>query len=221
MTPLKVSLSSSTRASIRLRTSFHVVAPTSLASQLATRLLGLLLGLACVVTPFADLEVRYGLRVTKNFNPYTNAAIDTEAFDNAPILRRGSEAGLETFLVATGAEATEWGIGNSVALAWRFAERWALSVGFDFMVAISYLDNTPVDAYASPYAQPNRGVSELMRGDLQLSFQPFPYLGIALGTATEQAPLGPDNTAVRSPWWDGGNGASNRQVFYLDIVGSM
>ena len=225
LVPLKVvfggTSASDVTPSIELRTTFDLFAPTSLASQMATRLLGLQLGVACVARPVKGVEVGYGLKVTKNFNRFNNTVIDARTFAQPPVARAGDPAAVDDFLIATGAGVTEWGVGNSFNLSWRFVERWTLSLGFDLLVAIAYQRDIPIDAFSSPYAQPNRGTSEIMRGSFGISFEVSPNLSLTLGTFTEQEPLQADNVGIRSPWWDSDNGAANRQVIYLDIVGSI
>jgi|GEM_PF-1774432 len=213
--------SSSSPASLSVTTWFDFVFPSSLQSQLATQLVGLRLGGMVSFNPFDWLEIGYSLGVTKNFNSYPNTVIDERDFDTPPRARAGDPAGIDTFLIATGNGATEWGVSNTAYLSFYFLERLTLYFGFSMTHAFTYLRDIPKDGLSSPYAEANRGQTDLMQGIIELSVVVHKHLSVALGTLTLQAPYAPDNTTLRSPFWDATNGSANRQVIYLDIIGRM
>lgn len=212
---------SSAPAIFELTTAFDLIFPASLASQIATKYLGLRLEVAATFAPFDWLEVGYTLGATKNFNRFPNTVINASDFSAPPVARAGGAAGVDTLLIATGQGVTEWGVSNTVHLGFSFLERVNITVEFGITHAFTYLRNIPKDALSSPHAQANRGRSEVMTGSIELAVDIIEHLSVAIGTITEQAPYSPDGETLRSPFWDATNGAANRQVIYLDIIGSM
>ncbi len=212
---------SDSSASLALNAWFDLVLPASLASQIATKYLGLRFGAEATFSPFDWLELGYELSVTKNFNALPNTVIDARDFSAPPKARAGDPAGVDTFLIATGAGVTEWGVGNSVYLSFSFLERLTLYVEFNITHAFTYLRDIPKDELSSPFAHANRGRSEVMGGTIELAIELMDHLSVAIGTVTEQTPYSLDGQTLRSPFWDGTNGATNRQVIYLDVTGTM
>ena len=194
--------------------------PTSKASEIGKKILGLRLGLTTTFKPLKWLQVRYSFDAIKNFNEFTNPVLEKGNF-NIPLLGRagGSEL-VADGLVATGAGINEWLLTHRATLAFTWAKKWNASIEFFYYQNFAY-QSFAKDALSSPNAKAGRGYSDLMWGTIEISYDILDQLSIALGTITEQTPLSPDNKSYRFPWWDTTNGADNRQVFYLDVVGTF
>ncbi len=194
--------------------------PTSWASRLTTKVLGMSGGFTTAIAPLDWLEIHYRFGVTKNFNQYTHAVVDTDDFASPPVSRAGGAEALAESLLATGSAATSHLIDNELGATFTLFDVVSFGITWEMLHAFSY-GNYPLDKWSSPYATAGRGQTDIMIGTLEVGWEVFDYFSLALGTVVEQAPKSADNQDFRFPWWDTTNGASNRQLFYLDAIGSF
>ena len=194
--------------------------PTSLNSWHVGKIAGLKLGKTTTWSPLAWLDLDLRASLTKNFNLYTNAVLDADNFDIAPLSRAGGAEDLAEGRVATGGGVTSWFAVWGMGVTFTALEALTFWIDFEMLHLFSY-DAIPLDAYSSPYAHEGRGQSDLMYGTIEVAYEVIEGLTLALGTMVEQTPMSDDNSAHRFPWWDTTNGSANRQVFYLDVIGSF
>lgn len=198
----------------------HLAFPTSWASRVTTKVLGLHAGLTTTVAPLDWLEVYWSLGFTKNFNLYTNAVLDDGDFSHPPLARAGGAEAVAEGLTATGSAPTSHSLANELGVSATFLE--VLSVGLTWQIVNAWTyANYPIDQWSSPHAVAGRGRLDVMVGTIDVTWEVLDYLSLSVGTTTEQAPKTADNTGFRFPFWDTTNGAANRQVFYLDVTGSF
>lgn len=197
--------------------------PTSKASQISNKVMGLGLSVAGTFIPTDFMTLSYGFGVTKNFNQYTQQALDTSNFSAPLPSRAGGVEQLADGLVALGGSNLEWSVSHDLSLgfAWPVGlGDMGLTIGWTYFQSFTYANNTK-DEFASVNAQAGRGYTDLMRGVFELSWDPIPQFGVALGWLVDQTPKTADNEDFRFPWWDTTNGADNRQTFYLDLVANF
>jgi len=197
-----------------------LVLPTSLESQYVGKYLGMKAGVGVTYEPIDWLAVDARASVTKNLNAYTTAVLAAEDFDRPPLSRAGGAEAVGATRIATGGGVTSWYTTWGLGATFTALEVLSFLIDFEMLHSFGY-QTIPLDAYSSPYAQAGRGQSDLMYGTLEVSWEALEYLTVALGTLVEQAPLSDDNTRARFPFWDTSNGSENRQVFYLDVTGSI
>ena len=207
-------------AFLKFSTTAELFLPTSRNSQMATKYLGTRLYLTAGFEPLSWLSLSYQFAGTKNFNRSNNYVLDPKDFSIAPISRAGGAEALSDGLVATGVSPTEWSIYNRGILELKFLEKFTFTIDFVYTQAWGY-QSFPIDELSSPNAKAGRSYSDLTDGTLELNYDVTDYLGVALGTVTEQLPKTSDNKEFRFPFWDTSNGAANRQTFYLDVVGTF
>jgi len=197
--------------------------PTSKASQISNKIMGLGLSVAGTFIPTDFMTLSYGFGVTKNFNQYTQQALDTSNFSAPLPSRAGGVEQLADGLVALGGSNLELSVSHDLSLgfAWPVGlGDMGLTIGWTYFQSFTYANNTK-DEFASVNAQAGRGYTDLMRGVFELSWDPIPQFGVALGWLVDQTPKTSDNEDFRFPWWDTTNGADNRQTFYLDLVANF
>ena len=106
------------------------------------------------------------------------------------------------------------------AVADRYERRFGVTLDWTLVHSWTY-QRFPADALSSPYAQESRGLSDSMVGSLEFSVEVLDQLSVGVGTLVEQTPKTLDNERFRFPFWDTTNGAANRQVFYVDVIGTL
>ena len=194
--------------------------PTSYYSQLTTKILGLHVNTSAGIEPLEWLSGELRVAVAKNFNQYTNAVLDTDSFDVPLLTRAGGRETIAQGRLALSSGATSHIVSWGTGVTFTFLEDFSATLDFEMVHAFSY-QQIPKDHLSSPYAQDGTGQSDLMYGTIEFGWEIMEYLSLGLGTVTEQTPLTPDGTGARFPWWDTTNGSANRQVFYLDVIGSF
>lgn len=194
--------------------------PTSLESIHVGKLFGVTAGVSVAVEPLAWLYADVRTSFTKNVNLTTHAVLEADRFDVAPLSRAGGAEAIAEGRVAIAGGLTSWYAVWGAGVTFTPVERFSILIDFEMLHLFSY-DTIPLDAYSSPYAHEGRGQSDLMYGTIELAYALIEGLSLALGTVVEQEPLSADNTSPRFPWWDTTNGSANRQVFYVDVIGSF
>lgn len=194
--------------------------PTSRVSDLTRKIIGTRLSATMAFEPLNFMKLDYSFTATKNFNRYTNSAVDTTDFDFPALSRAAGPEQVTEGLVATGKQITEWALAHRVGLTFTFLDDFAVELHWYYFQNFTY-QGFEVDEFSSPHATGGRGYSDLMWGVIEVSYSVTDYLGVALGTLTEQTPKTSDNQDFRFPFWDTTNGSANRQTFYLDVVGTF
>jgi hypothetical protein len=194
--------------------------PTSLESIHVGKLFGVSAGLSVTVEPTPWLYTEVRTAFTKNVNLTTHAVLDAEGFDLAPLSRAGGAEAIAEGRVATAGGLTSWYAVWGAGMTFTPVADFSILIDFEMLHLFSY-DAIALDEYSSPYAHEGRGQSDLMYGTIEFGYEVIDGLGLALGTMVEQEPLSADNTSPRFPWWDTTNGSANRQVFYVDVLGSF
>ena len=194
--------------------------PTSLESIHVGKLFGITAGVSVAIEPLAWLYADVRTSFTKNVNLTTHAVLDADNFDLAPLSRAGGAEAIAEGRVATAGGLTSWYAVWGAGVTFTPVDNFTILIDFEMLHLFSY-DAIPLDAYSSPYAHEGRGQSDLMYGTIEFAYEVIDGLGLALGTVVEQEPLSADNKSPRFPWWDTTNGSANRQVFYLDVIGSF
>lgn len=207
-------------ARLSLGGSAYVALPTSRYSRFSGKTLGLHGGLAATWTPWSTLEVSYGAGITKSFHRYGSAVLDAGDFTLPPLSRTAGPEQVAEGLTATGEGVDSFVVDHGPSVSFTFVETLTASVALELIHAFRG-QSFPDDALTSPYADPGRGQTDIMYGSMELSWQALEPLSLALGTLVEQAPKTADNTGFRFPFWDTTNGADNRQIVYLDLIGSF
>ena len=197
-----------------------LILPTSLESIHVGKILGVHTGVTLSIEPLDWLYLDLRTSVTKNLNLSTHAILEAERFDLAPLSRSGGAEAIAEGRVATAGGLTSWFCVWGMGVAFTPVAGLEILVDFEMLHLFSY-DQIPLDEYSSPYADEGRGQSDLMYGTIEVSYEVIKGLTLALGSLVEQAPLGLDNESARFPWWDTTNQSANRQVFYLDVLGSF
>ena len=197
-----------------------LILPTSLESIHVGKVLGVHAGVALSIEPLDWLYLDMRTSFTKNFNLSTHAILEAERFDLAPLSRAGGAEAIAEGRVATAGGLTSWFCVWGMGVAFTPVKDLEILIDFEMLHLFSY-DRIPLDQYSSPYADAGRGQSDLMYGTIEVSYGLLEGLRLALGTLVEQEPLSADNTSPRFPWWDTTNQSANRQVFYLDVIGSF
>jgi hypothetical protein len=198
---------------------FRIGLPTSLLSQLETRILQARMDLNTVWMPTRWLRINYFFSIYRNFHRYTNRVVDTSDFDLPPTTRSGGAEALGGALLATGVGNAQWQLLHGVGVT--FAAKGFYAAFNWFLLQTYGYQHFSQDAQSSPYGLDGRARLDLMVGAIELGYSVNRYFTIALGSTTLQSPLTADNKHPRFPFWDTTNGSSNRQVFYLDLVGSF
>jgi hypothetical protein len=197
-----------------------ITTPTSLLSRFQTKLFGLGLSTATRWEPLEWLGVSWSFSLTKNFNRYRTAVLRDGAFDIAPPSRAGGAEVVAEGRTATDLGVTSFLVGNAVSLDFSFLERFSASIGWELVHAFSY-NRYPKDDLAADAAQAGRGRTDVMAGSIEVGAELIEHLSVAVGTLVQQAPKSSDNRRFRFPFWDTSNGADNRQIFYLDVIGTF
>ena len=194
--------------------------PTSLESQYASKVIGCQLGISVAIEPLSWLAFDARASITKNANLYTTAVLDAAQFDRPPLTRAGGTEAVANGRVAVGGGVTSWNSAYGIETLFTIVEGVTVLIDVEMLHLFSY-QAISLDAYSSPYAHQGRGQSDYMYGTMEIGWEIIDEFALALGTIVEQTPLTSDNTAPRFPFWDTTNGSANRQVFYLDVIGSF
>ena len=198
---------------------FRVGLPTSRLSQLETRVMQARVDLNTVWMPLNWLRINYFFSMYRNFHRYQNRVVDTSDFDFPPTVRSGGPEALGSALLATGVENAQWQLLHGVGFTFFKSGFYA---AFNWFLLQTYgYTHFSNDAQSSRYGSDGRNRLDLMVGAIELGYSVNRYFTIALGSSTLQSPLTSNNESIRFPFWDTTNGASNRQTFYLDLVGSF
>ena len=198
---------------------FRIGIPTSLLSQLETRILQARVDLNTVWTPARWLRINYFFSIYRNFHRYANRVVDTSDFDLPPSTRSNGAEALGGALLATGVGNPEWQLLHGVGFT--FAAKGFYAAFNWFLLQTYGYQHFSKDSQASPYGVDGRARLDLMVGAIELGYSVNRSFTIALGSSTLQSPLTANNQSVRFPFWDTTNGSANRQTFYLDLVGSF
>ena len=197
--------------------------PTAKASQLSNKILGLGAAFYTTFQPVNWFDFKYTFGAVKNFNEYTGKVLDTSNLSLPAQSRANGAESLGEGLVALAGYNLEWSMTQDLALDFMWPAGlgdMSLTIGWTYFQNYTY-GNTARDEFTAENATPGRGYSDLMRGVVDISWQPISYLGVSIGWLVDQSPKTADGSDFRFPWWDTSNGSENRQSFYLDLVGTF
>lgn len=197
-----------------------VYLPTSLLSRFTKKLLGLRADLSTTWSPRGWLDVSYDLAFAKNFHRYTNAVLDAGDFSIAPVSRAGGAEEVAEGLTAIGGASTSFYVDHALTLGASFLEKGSATLSLELFHTFTY-QSFPEDDLTSPHADPGRGRSDTMYGTFEIGWELLPNLSVAAGCIVEDTPKTLDNERFRFPFWDTTSGSENRQVFYVDLIGSF
>jgi hypothetical protein len=205
---------------ITLALDAYLAAPTSLYSRFAGKILSAHGGTAASWSPLSSLTIGASTGLTKHFYAGSTAVLDAADFDAPPLGRANGAETLADGRLAVSGNLTSFSVDYGGSVAWAPLESLEVACRLDFVSAWTSTA-FPDDGFTSPNAEPGRGQADFMYGSLELSWSANDHLSLALGTVTEQAPKSVDNERLRFPFWDLTNGAANRQVVYLDLIGTL
>ncbi|MEE2779814.1 MAG: hypothetical protein VYE15_04765 [Myxococcota bacterium] len=194
--------------------------PTSYLSQHSGKILGLRIDTGLSWEPVSWMSVGYTAAFGKNLNRFTNATLDTSEFSRAPVSRAGGAEEVAEGLVAAAGGLTSFFVDHALGVSFSFLDDFGASATWELVHSFTY-QGFPLDELSSPHASAGRGQADTSYGTLEVTWQPLENLGLAVGSLVAQEPRPLDNTGFRFPLWDMSNGADNRQVFYLDVIGSF
>jgi hypothetical protein len=208
------------RAPVAFSTGATLYLPTSRLSRLATKRLGISADITTTYKPRSWLTASHSLSLTKNFNKFTTAALDDDAFDSPRLTRPGGAENIAEGFTAIGDNVIELGLANELSVSVTLVPKLTGSVSFALAQAWTY-STADTDEMSSPLANPGRGQRDIMYSGIDVSYEMVEKLTLSAGWVVSQMPKDSDNTDFRFPLWDMTNGSSNRQVFYLSAGYSL
>lgn len=198
----------------------YLAAPTSLYSRYTGKVLSAHGGTSASWSPLDSLTLGASTGLTKHFYTSSNATLDVANFDAPPLGRASGAETLADGRLAVSGNLTSFAVDYGTSIAWLPLESLEVACRLDFVSAWTSTA-FPDDGFTSPNADAGRGQSDFMYGTLEVSWAAHDHLSLALGTVTEQEPKSADNERLRFPFWDLTNGAANRQVVYIDLIGTL
>lgn len=207
---------------LNLGGSFGFTLPTSDASQFTNLYTSMGLGFE-LSRSFGDLTIATGIEVGKDFHEHTSVVADLEDYDLDVIARDGGAENIGEAQIAldTGV-LSEWMLGNSLSLSYRWFEGFSTSLAFTFRNYWTY-DNgtiTQDDEFTSEFADPGRGHAQTMTGSIGARYAFLEYFSAGLSLSTTQQPLTADNQSVRFPFWDFETGNLSNTTLALSLSAS-
>lgn len=189
-------------------------APTSYESQYRNLYLSGAVGfdLTRLIGP---VYLTYTFRFTKNFNKYTVATVPADKDRPVIAVRSGGAEDLGGY-VATGANNLSFSVFNSIMASWIISDEWTFTLQWAVANAWTYFAG-PDDLLKAPEAKAGRGQRDVMYGIVDLTYQPWPYVGFSLGLSTIQPVKTADNKTIRFPFWDFHTPGDNNSVIYFDV----
>ena len=201
---------------LRLSAWLDVLAPTSLASQTATRILTLRPGLS-LSKSFGWLNLVYQFRFDYNINQSKYPAFDVADSAAPPCL--GAKF-LDGGGAVCGARSnTQFQFMNRLTAEFVPVEN--LSLTLDFLVYNSFGYEMPEDGFTPENAKSGLGQRDLTAGTFEIGYQFIPELALALGTTTLQPPKTLDNSGFRFPFFDFRSTSDNLTSVYLDVIATF
>ena len=195
-----------------------VTAPTSLASRYQTKILSLKGGLA-LTGKAGILSLTLDSVGTKNFNRYTNPALERD--DDVAVVRVNGAEDLGDSLAAVGVNNVEWTWSNRATTSFSLSDTMTLGITYVFLKSWTYV-SFPDDNEKAEQADEGRGTRDLTQGVADLYWQsPVDSLALDLGVSSTQAPLTADNSSVRFPFFDFTSTANNYTSVYLSAYYSF
>lgn len=194
--------------------------PTSRLSQVTSRFLAWNMGLTTKFAPAKWFKLDYAFGATKGFHEYTSAVIEEKDFDIPFATRASGAENVAEGLQALAGVNTEWSLSHRIGTVFTFAEDWSVELHWYYFQYFGY-GSFEEDEFTAAQAKTGTPYSDLMWGVIEVGYSVNKHLSLALGTLTAQSPKTSDNESFRFPFWDTTNGASNRQTFYFDVIGSF
>jgi len=201
-------------AEIGVSSFVRIGAPTSYESQYRNLYLSAAFGfdLTRLIGP---VYLAYTFRFNKNFNKYTVATVPKDA-DRPVIAARSGGAEDLGGSIATGANNLSFSVYNSLMASLILSDEWTLTLQWAIANAWTYYAG-PDDVYKAPAAKAGRGQRDVMYGVVDVTYQPWPYVGFSLGLSTQQPVKTADNKTIRFPFWDIHTPGDNNSVIYFDV----
>lgn len=209
------------------RLSLNAFLPTSLLSQVSTRVLRLELAMR-LNARLGWFSVIYTFGVARGFHRYTSPVFDQTDAELPSILLRQSarqRADLpEGMVVQPGSRNVAWQLRNMLLLRFRLHRTLSFNVTFVLFNAFKYA--MPNDEFRPviPTTQGDVkadlvGRSDFTLGNLSLTWQPLRHLAVSLSAQTIQAPMNASNSGLRLPFLNLATANDNNTTFSLTLIG--
>ena len=173
--------------------------PTSKASQVATKILG--------VTPNARLSgnwgwfsAYYGISYTQNFHEYTNRVVENEGPEPICINREGLVSGV--CFVPSYAN-TQFAVSNSVGVGFKALDELSFGISYSLFHSYGYDVYSTEDEFTSVNAQAGKRQRDGQAAAITASYQVHKYFGLGAALATGAPIKTADNKGFRFPFFDG------------------
>lgn len=204
------------KAKINFSPFIRITAPTSYESAYRDLYLALALGFDLTRT-FGPIFLDYTIRASKSFNKYTVATVKVDKSKPVAVARVKGNEELAGNLIATGSNNVEWSLYNSILGSWMINDKWSVSLWFAILNSWTY-NSYPKDEYSAPQAKAGRGQRDYVFSQIDVTFQPWAYVGFSAGISTAYLPpKTQDNRSFRFPFFDYSSPANNYTTFYLDV----
>lgn len=179
--------------------------PTSRPSRATSQIIDTTLSLGVRQPIFGRVIMNFSTIGGKTFHRYTSPVVDPEVVgQNNALFRPGGAEDLEGNLIAADGRNIEyyWLNGVSATAVLRPDLFVSMSYRFDTFVTYATDSTSEQDEFTSEFARPGRGISQLSRGNIVVTYRATPWLFINGGTASVQTPKTADNRSFRFPWWN-------------------
>jgi hypothetical protein len=198
-----------------------LVFPTSPESQFKGRYVTLRpkLGLG---RDFKAVRIDYALYFYKNFDRYTQAAVDTSRVgENVILARYNGNEHLTTDIIATdGFGNVSFGFVNAFTFLFNIHKKLGLTVYYEINNGWTY-ESYNKDENSSEYADSGRGQRDVQRGIVELAIAVTDKFSILVGTDTITAPKSSDNESFVWPFANFSRYHRQNSVVYLAFALSL
>ncbi|MFB6375872.1 MAG: hypothetical protein ABEN55_22780 [Bradymonadaceae bacterium] len=204
---------------LNLAPSLNLSLPTSKASRLQKKILGLSGTLALSKTFFERLTFQASVSASKTFNRYTGPVIDPARVGEDNVLYRPGEAeDVGSGLVAIGGRSVSHTLTGAGAAQIKVVEKLNGSISYALVNAYTYPGNGR-DEFSSEYARPNKNLTQIVSTSVNLSYSATDWLSVSGGIGSVMTPKTADNKSFRFPFWNFQGAAANRSWLQFGVSG--
>ncbi len=167
------------------------------------------------------IRISIGLSGGKTFHQYTSPVADlSRAGENNVLFRPGGSENLGNGLVAINGRNTEWSASLGGSIGFPIVEKLSMNVSYGVSQFWTYDTGDMDDEFRNPYADTGRGVGQLVRSGISLSYPFLTHFNASAGVSTGTAPKTADNRSFRFPFWNTQGAAANGSTAFMNISAS-
>lgn len=196
----------------------RLYAPTSLASQFETLVLGTQARVR-FTRKLGDFDLRFITAFRKNFHSYESPVLELEDSPSPPPIhvRAGGNEDLTGAAAAVGGNNVSYSFFNELFATWNATKAWSVGISYGLTTSFTYA-GYDVDERSSAYATAGRGQRDLAIGSIFVGYELDDRFSFSGGISTSASPKSADNQSFRFPFYDFESAADNLTTFYVDAT---